>query len=433
MEFEQEPDALCSEHANKWMSTASTAAVLLDSVLHEEMEEPHWLFHALFEQAAVAIAYIGLDGKLLRVSQYYCDIVGYTREELLDRTFFWITHPDDREASRLALQRMLDGEMQNYMAEKRYLRKDGSYLWVQLTSSLIRDPAGKPKYFISIFQDITARKLAEAERAQLLAREQAARAASHTNEVTLQEANQRMDEFISIASHELKSPLTVVRGNIQLAERYLQLAYDPALSAQKNTFDTVSKLLHLADLQVSRINRLVSDLLDLSRIHAGKMKVSLKTWNLISIVRAMVEEQWLAHPERVFHMELPAQETVPILADADRIGQVMTNYLANAIKYSPTDKPIEVKLSVSGSTARVSVRDEGPGLPDDQHERIWERFHQVQGIKERGGAVTGLGLGLHISKMIIEQHQGQVGVESTPGQGATFWFTLPCITKAQER
>src|SRR5947209_2925275 len=289
MKFEQEPDALCSEHANKRVSTASTAAVLLDSVLHEEMEEPHWLFHALFEQAAVAIAYIGLDGKLLRVSQYYCYIVGYTREELLDRNFFWITHPDDREASRLALQRMLDGEMQNYMAEKRYLRKDGSYLWVQLTSSLIRDPAGKPKYFISIFQDITARKLAEAERAQLLVREQAARAESHTNEVTLQEANQRMDAFISIASHELKSPLTVVRGNIQLAERYLQLAYDPALSAQKNTFDTVSKLLHLADLQVSRINRLVSDLLDLSRIHAGKMKVSLKTWNLISIVRAMVE------------------------------------------------------------------------------------------------------------------------------------------------
>lgn len=433
MEFEQEPDALCSEHANKWMSTASTAAVLLDSVLYEEMEEPHWLFHALFEQAAVAIAYIGLDGKLLRVSQYYCDIVGYTREELLNRTFFWITHPDDREASRLALQRILNGEMRNYMAEKRYLRKDGSCVWVQLTSSLIHDPAGMPKYFISIFQDITTRKLAETEHAQLLVREQAARAESHTNEVALQEANQRMDAFISIASHELKSPLTVVRGNIQLAERHLQLAYDPVLSAQKNTFDTVSKLLHLADLQVSRINRLVSDLLDLSRIHAGKMKVSLKTWNLVSIVRAMVEEQWVAYPERIFHMELPTQETVSILADADRIGQVMTNYLANAIKYSPTDKPIEVKLSVSGSTARVSVRDEGPGLPDDQHERIWERFHQVQGIKERGGAVTGLGLGLHISKMIIEQHQGQVGVESTPGQGATFWFTLPCITKAQER
>jgi PAS domain S-box-containing protein len=431
MEFEQEPDALCSERANKPMSTASTAAVLLDSVLHEEMEEPHWLFRALFEQVAVAIAYIGLDGKLLRVNQYYCDIMGYTREELLDRTFFWITHPDDCEASRLALQRMLNGEMRNYMTEKRYLHKNGSCVWVQLTSSLIHDSAGMPKYFISIFQDITPRKLAEAERAQLLAREQAARAEAHTNEVALQEANQRMDAFISIASHELKSPLTVVRGNLQLAERYLQLAYDPVLPAQKDTFDTVSRLLHLADLQVNRINRLVSDLLDFSRIHAGKMKVSLKTWNLISIVRAMVEEQWVAHPERVFHMELPTQEMVPILADADRIGQVMTNYLANAIKYSPTNKPIEVKLSVSGSTARVSVRDEGPGLPDDQHERIWERFHQVQGIKERGGAVTGLGLGLHISKMIIDQHQGQVGVESTPGQGATFWFTLPCITKAQ--
>src|SRR5437868_3259587 len=127
MKFEKEPDALRSEIEDKHMTnTASAVAALLDPVLDEEMEEPQWLFRALFEQAAVAIAYIGLDGKFLRVNQYYCDIVGYTREELLARTFFWITHPDDREASRLALQRMLNGEMRNYMAEKRYLRKDGS-------------------------------------------------------------------------------------------------------------------------------------------------------------------------------------------------------------------------------------------------------------------------------------------------------------------
>src|SRR5439155_27253155 len=126
------------------------------------------------------------------VNQYYCDIVGYTREELLARTFFAITHPDDRETSRSALQGMLNGEMQNYMAEKRHIHKDSSCVWVQLTSSLICDPAGTPKYFISIFQDITARKLAEVERTQLLAREQAARAEAHTNEIALREANQRM-------------------------------------------------------------------------------------------------------------------------------------------------------------------------------------------------------------------------------------------------
>jgi PAS domain S-box-containing protein len=436
MKFEQESDAACSENVNKHMTnTTFTVAALLDPVLHDEMAEPQWLFRALFEQAAVAIAYIGLDGKLLRVNQCYCDIVGYTREELLDRTFFWITHPDDREASRSALQRMLNGEMQNYRAEKRYLHKDGSCIWTQLTSSLIRDPAGTPKYFISIFQDITARKLAEAERAQVLAREQVALTEVHSSEKALREAKQRMNEFISITSHELKSPLTVVSGNIQLAIRYLQLAQDSVLPMQKNTLDTVTRLLHLADLQASRINRLASDLLDFSRIHAGKMKICLKTWNLVSIVCAVVEEQRVAHPKRIFHVELPTQEIVPIIVDADRIGQVMTNYLANAVKYSPVDKPIEVKLSLSSTTAHIAVHDEGPGLPKDQHERVWERFYQVQGIKECGGAVTGLGLGLYISKMIIEEHQGQVGVESVPGKGTTFWFTLPLpgAAKAQER
>src|SRR5690242_6318532 len=208
MKFEDEPDALRSEIENKHMTnTASPVTAFLDPVLHDEMEEPQWLFRALFEQEAVAIAYVGLDGKLLRVNQCYCDIVGYTREELLVRTFFAITHPDDREAGRVALQRMLNGEMQNYKTEKRYIRKDGSCVWVQLTSSLIRDPAGKQKCFIAIFQDITVGKLAEMERTQLLAHEQAARAEACANETTLREANQRMSEFLSIASHELKSPL----------------------------------------------------------------------------------------------------------------------------------------------------------------------------------------------------------------------------------
>jgi signal transduction histidine kinase len=233
-----------------------------------------------------------------------------------------------------------------------------------------------------------------------------------------------MDEFLSIASHELKSPLTVVRGNIQLAERYLQLAQQAAALEEKKTLDTVTNLLRLADQQVSRINRLVADLLDLSRIQAGKMNMRLSTWNLVSIVHAVVEEQRIVHPQRVFHVEMPA-EAITVTVDADRIGQVLTNYLSNAVKYSPAEKPIEIGLHVQETTLRVSVRDQGPGLPPDQHEHIWERFHQVQGIQERGGVVSGLGLGLHISKMIIEQHHGRVGIDSVPGKGATFWFDLP--------
>ena len=110
---------------------------------------------------------------------------------------------------------------------------------------------------------------------------------------------------------------------------------------------------------------------------------------------------------------------------AARIGQVVANYLTNALKYSSVDKPVTVSLEMEGPVARVSVQDEGPGLPPVEQERIWERFHRVRGVEVQTGSGIGLGLGLYISKTIITWHGGRVGVDSTPGQGSTFWFTLP--------
>ena len=120
------------------------------------------------------------------------------------------------------------------------------------------------------------------------------------------------------------------------------------------------------------------------------------------------------------------------MVDADRLGQVVTNYLTNALKYSPTYCPVTVGLDVDARQARVWVRDEGPGLPPEEQEAIWERFHRVKGIEVQSGSGIGLGLGLYICRTIIERHQGQVGVESEPGQGSTFWFTVP-LAPATER
>ncbi len=112
---------------------------------------------------------------------------------------------------------------------------------------------------------------------------------------------------------------------------------------------------------------------------------------------------------------------MPIIADADRIKQAVMNYITNALKYSPQDLPVEVLLAVEGDSARVSVRDEGEGLPEEVQERVWECFYRA----DKDHVQSGLGLGLHICKMIIQWHQGQVGVQSVHGEGATFWFTLP--------
>jgi signal transduction histidine kinase len=126
---------------------------------------------------------------------------------------------------------------------------------------------------------------------------------------------------------------------------------------------------------------------------------------------------------------VPAVVTIPVVADADRIGQVITNYLTNALKYSAADRPVEVFLAIEGQMARASVHDEGPGLTPTEQQAIWERFYQVERMKVQSGSGVGLGLGLHICQTIIEQHQGQVGVQSSPGEGSTFWFTLPLARK----
>ena len=254
------------------------------------------------------------------------------------------------------------------------------------------------------------------------------RAQAHANELALREAQEQMDTFLAIASHELKTPLTYIKLNLQLTRRRLEkLLYKdcemPEELSQKATL--VLQEFAQTDHQVAQLERLVNDVLDVSRARAGKLDLHPESTDLGTIVREAVGEQRQAAPSRTLLLQLPATQPVPVYADAGRLGQVVTNYLTNALKYSPAEQPVVVGLDVVSNEARVWVRDQGPGLPPEEQVRIWERFHRVKGIEVQSGTGVGLGLGLHICRIIIERHQGQVGVESTPGQGSTFWFTLP--------
>jgi signal transduction histidine kinase len=259
------------------------------------------------------------------------------------------------------------------------------------------------------------------------------RAKAQANELALREANRRMDEFLGMAGHELRSPLTAISGNIQLAQRQLKKSIDENGDGDGDLatkLELIKTLLDRAERQVKLQNRLVGDLLDISRIQAHKIMLEIGPCDLVVIVREAVQDQCLLVPKRSIRLHMPAKATVPVVADADRIGQVVTNYLTNALKFSAADRPVEVLLTIEGQMARVLVHDEGPGLSQTEQQAIWERFYQVKSIKVKSGSGTGLGLGLHICKTIIEQHQGQVGVESSPGEGSSFWFTLPL---AQEK
>jgi signal transduction histidine kinase len=267
-----------------------------------------------------------------------------------------------------------------------------------------------------------------------VARRSQARQEAETQARVLRETQTQMDTFLAIAGHELKTPLTYIKLSLQLIRRRLEKLVRPGSGMPEELSQKVTPMLQEfahTDQQVALVERLVNDLLDVSRIRAGKLDLHQESTDLGMIVRQAVDEQRQAAPTRTLLLQLPEAQPVPVYADAARLGRVVTNYLTNALKYSPVEQTVMVGLDVVDHHARVWARDQGPGLPPEEQVWIWERFHRVQGIKVQSSNGVGLGLGLHICRTIIERHQGQVGVESAPGQGSTFWFTLPLAPTRQ--
>lgn len=253
-------------------------------------------------------------------------------------------------------------------------------------------------------------------------------AKARASEMALQEINTRFDTFLSIASHELRTPLTSIVGHVQLALRRLEklkLQGVEQVETVLGKLDNIQNSLGYAVAQGDVQNRMIGDLLDASRIRANRLNLMKRPVDLVDIVRNSVEDQRRTTPDRVITLHLPANKKIHLLADPDRIGQVVHNYLSNAIKYSPAERPVEVRVERAGEMALVSVRDEGPGLSPEDQARVWGRFYRVKGIEVRYGGGAGLGLGLYICRTLIEQHHGQVGINSAPGKGSTFWFKLP--------
>ena len=249
-------------------------------------------------------------------------------------------------------------------------------------------------------------------------------------EQTVAAANQEMSEFLSLVSHELRAPLTSVKGYVQLARHRLQRLQ---AELRKETLPPEVLERHLAALErtfeqaeapMRRLNRMAMDLAEVAHIQSGRLSLQRVPSDLVAIVREVVKQQQLTSPDRSIHLTLP-KRPVRVEVDQDRIEQVLTNYLTNALKYAPADRPIEVRLHEEAERVRVEVSDQGPGLRPEERERIWERFYRIHDGQAEKPAEGNLGMGLYICRHFIAQHGGQTGVESTLGAGATFWLTLP--------
>ena len=361
--------------------------------LEQQLQYSELKLRSLVEANILGVIVVDFDGRIYESNERLARTLGYSTDELLVETFNWsqLIPPESLEALRRQITAFLSTGAQPPF-EGEYVRKDGSRVPILAMATLLD---AERCLALVVALDISDRKAAE----------------------------RRKQQFLRMVSHELRTPLTAVLGLIELALRDIKRRPMSLVPEAEGLLGQIEQKLKLACGQVDIENRLVGDLLEVSQLEMHQFSLSLHQENLVAIVQETIVSHQAARL-RDIELVLPPAGVVPVIADADRIGQVLTNYLTNAFKFAPTDQVITVWLEVEADSVRVEVRDKGPGLTPEQQQRVWEQFYQVTAPGFRGPE-RGLGLGLAIAKAIIEQHQGQVGVDSVPGQGATFWFTLP--------
>lgn len=528
-------------------------------------------FRTSFDGAPTGMALVDLQGRFLHVNAALCALVGYSREELLNRSFQDLTVPEDLSVDQENAARMCRGEIDSFQREKHYVRKDGRRIALIVWGTVVRDARGRPVHFISQMQDITEReeleqasrfladvgprlaaslesrttlatvatlavpaladgcvaasldgngRLQQVESAaqdpgtaarlktlttaygpnpfppagivafvlrtgepvllpvvppevletaavdaghleQLrllglrsvivvplrsrernlgalilatygsgrcygprdlaLAEELARRAALALDNARLfersEQASRMRDEVLRIVAHDLRAPLNV----IQLSAGRLEKTLPPG--------DGTRRHLDMLQRSVHRANRLIQDLLDVARLEGGVLSVEREPLSVTSLVQEVVEQHRALAEAKSLQLVSHVPEDLPcVLADRERVPQILANLLGNAFKFTPEGGCIAVRVQPEAGQVRFLVHDTGPGIPAEDLPHIFERFWQA-GPKRKEGA----GLGLTIVKGLVTAHGGQVGVETTPGMGSTFFFTLPAVWSAGAR
>lgn len=290
---------------------------------------------------------------------------------------------------------------------------DGKDRTVSCNGVPMLDSKGRGLFGVMVIRDETAYRRLEEERQSDLAKA-----------LALQEVTDNMDRFLAMAAHDLRSPVTAISGNVELAlRRYDKLRKLPRI--QPLDLQRFGDLLFEAKTASDRLTRLVVRLFDLAQARTGNLTLTMEPTDLIMIVRDQLHLVRFTQPEHVFIDQFPDTPHVMILGDAIRLGQVTLNLLTNAVKYSPVAAEIVVAITLAEGEVTVSVQDHGQGIPVAAQSHLWEPFYRVPGAIAQAQARESLGLGLHICKHIIERHEGAIGVTSAVGQGSTFSFTLP--------
>jgi PAS domain S-box-containing protein len=362
----------------------------------EMLRESEEQFRATFETAAIGLAHVMPGGRFLRVNRKFAEIVGYPADELLAKTFAEITHPDDLAADLEKAKALFAGQLSTFNMQKRYIRRDGSVVWTNLTASSVKDQSGRVRFGLAAVEDITERKRLELEREQA---RQLAESASRTK-----------DEFLAMLGHELRNPLAPILTALQL------------MHLRGAGFEREREVI---ERQVRHMVRLVDDLLDVSRITGARLSLQRERVELSRIVTGALETS--AHLfENARHDLVTDVPATGLVVDADpaRLTQVVSNLLANAAKYTPAGGRIVLSAWREGDDATLEVADNGVGIAPNLLPQVFDAFVQAKQTLDRSRG--GLGLGLAIVQGLVTLHGGTVTAESEGvDRGSTFTVRLP--------
>jgi len=375
-----------TDHNQPQKLIGTTRDITAEKHYQQKLEEREQKFRLLADSMPQLVWTGDADGNLNFFSQAVYVYSGLSKEEIEKEGWLQIVHPDDREENIKAWEYAITTGT-DFIFEHRFKRYDGVYRWQLSRAIPQKDEAGKIQMWVGTSTDIQEMK----------------------------EQDQQKDFFISMASHELKTPITSIKGYVQILQSTYQKSEDGFL---KNS-------LRIIDKQILTLTNLIADLLDLSKIKSGSLVLNKEDFEINELIQEVVYE--ITHINPGYHIDFSGLNLVKVYADKGRIGQVLINFLTNAVKYSPESKKIIVESFIRENEVIVSVEDSGIGISKPDQQKIFERFYRVEGKNEK--TFPGFGIGLFIASEIIKRHHGQIWVTSEPEKGSTFFFSIPLKNK----
>ncbi|WP_338258330.1 PAS domain-containing sensor histidine kinase [Dictyobacter halimunensis] len=350
----------------------------------KRIQESEARLRRLIDANIVGVTFCTLDGHINEANDVFLQMVGYTREDLRAGSIDWarMTPPEYEELDAQAVRDLRAQGAIPRPYEKAYWRKNGTLLSVVVTAAALDE--ANPNECIAFILDNSMQR----------------------------ELDQRKDDFISMTSHELKTPVTSIKGLTQVLLKRFEQRDEP----------DIKRMLVIMDMQLNKLTKLIGDLLDISKAQGGRLIMEQKPFDLDTLVSETIEQVQATTTTQ--HIKLIGKTNVTIMGDRDRVGQVIVNLLSNAIKYSPRNSPIVVKVFREGRQAITWIQDFGIGIDLSHHDKLFNQFYRVTDPRE---PYPGLGIGLYLSRQIVERHNGKIWLHSKKGEGSIFAFSLPVV------